>query len=414
MRTTRRGFLAGGAAALGAGKLGAVAPVAGVGDRALVAIQVEGGWDYLSMLVPADHPAYQQARPNLKIPRWSTLDVQGGWDWYWHPRLAPFRDLFDRGDLAIVENVGYPTPDLSHFESTKKWHAADPSVGSFHSGWMGRYLESAYSGFSPLPALDIEPYPSPVFTGHRVPAVLDANTLSLNFDWNSPEDTAVGRLALEASTAITELIGSGLTRDIAALSAHAHRFSNALRALGRSYTPRVSYPHTALASGLQLAARYISAGAPIQLFHLKTSGFDTHSLQALRGDPTRGQFANLVGDLSTAVKAFLDDVRAWGRSSDVVVMLYSEFGRRVSENGALGTDHGHGGAMFLAGEPVNGGRFGQTPDLAAIHRPNESYYVPFDGRSTDFRRVYATVLERWLQVASGPILGGSFAPLNAL
>ncbi|MEZ5963835.1 MAG: DUF1501 domain-containing protein [Planctomycetota bacterium] len=414
LRTTRRGFLAGGAAAVSAARLPASAPAAGVGDRAVVAIQVEGGWDYLSALVPAGHWAYQEARPNLRIPRSAVLDVEAGWDWYWHPSLWPFRDLYNRGDLAIVENVGYPTPDLSHFESIKKWHAGDPTVGAFHSGWMGRYLSTAYTGLSPLPALDIEPYPSPVFAGYRVPAVLDAGTLNLNFDWNSPEDSAVGRLALEAGTAYSEMVETGLVGEVAARAAHAHRFANALRELGRSYAPRASYPNTGLAQELQLAARYLSAGVPIQVFHLKTSGFDTHSLQAQRNDPAQGLFASLIGDLSAAVKAFLDDMSAWGRANDVVVLLYSEFGRRVSENGALGTDHGHGSVMFLAGAPVVGGRYGQTPDLAALHRPNESYYIPFDARSTDFRRVYATILERWFQVASDPILGGSFAPLNAL
>lgn len=405
--------MASGAAAIGSAKLSALAP-AGTADRVFVAIQIEGGWDYLNMLVPADHWVYQEARPALRIPRWATLPVAVGWDWYWHPSLAPFRDLYDRGDLAIIENVGYPTPDLSHFESIKKWHAADPTATSFRQGWLSRYLTQAYMGASPLPAVDIEPYPSPVFAGARVPAILEAESLRLNFDWNSPEDSAVGRLALEASAAVSELVATGLTREIAGLTAYAHRFATALRETGRTYTPRASYPSTALATQLQLAARYISTGAPIQLFHLKTSGFDTHSLQALQNDPTRGTFANLLSDLAGAVKAFLDDVSSWGRGSDVVVMLYSEFGRRVTENGALGTDHGHGGVAFLAGEPVAGGRYGQTPDLAAIRRPGESYYIPFDSRSTDFRRVYATVLERWLQVASGPILLGNFAPLNAL
>jgi uncharacterized protein (DUF1501 family) len=405
--------LASGAAAVGSAGLTLPAP-AGGGNRVLVVIQVEGGWDYLSMLVPADHPAYQQARPSLRIPRWSTLQVDGSWDWYWHPDLAPFRDLYDRGDLAIIENVGHPGPDLSHFESIKKWHAGDPSATAFRHGWLGRYLSQAYSGPSVLPALDIEPYPSPVFAGARVPAILDADSLRLNFDWNSPEDSAVGRLALEASTALSEIVSTGLTHDVAALTAHAHRFANALRELGRGYGARANYPGTPLSSQLQLAARYISSRAPIHLYHLKTSGFDTHSLQALQSDPVRGQLATLLRDLSAGVKAFLDDVSAWGRGSDVVVVLYSEFGRRVSENGALGTDHGHGNVAFLAGEPVNGGRYGQTPDLNAIHRPGESYYIPFDWRSTDFRSVYATLLERWLQVASGPILGGNFPLLNVL
>lgn len=410
---TRRSFFASSAAAVGSTQLGALGPL-GTGDRAVVAIQIEGGWDYLNMVVPADHPEYQQARPNLRIPRSSTLSIQQGWDWYWHPSLAAFRSLFDRGDLAIIENVGYPSPDLSHFESIKKWHAADPTIGAFRTGWLGRYLTQAYTGGSTLPAIDLEPYPSPVFAGARVPAILDANSLSLGFDWNTPEDSAVGRMALEASTLLSEIVTTGLTREVAALTSHAHRFAAALREVGRNYSPRASYPATQMSSSLQLAARYIAAWAPVQLYHIKTGGFDMHSLQALRGSPTRGEFATLLTDVADAVKAFLDDVRAWGRGSEVVVLLYSEFGRRVTENGALGTDHGHGGVAFLAGEPVQGGRYGQTPDLAAIHRPGESYYIPFDWRTTDFRRVYATLLERWFQVASGPVLGGNFSPLGAL
>ncbi len=405
--------MASGAAAVSSAKLASFTP-AGGGDRVFVAIQVEGGWDYLNMLIPADHWVYQEARPTLRIPRAATLPVAWNWDWYWHPSLAPFSSLYDRGDLAIIENVGYPTPDLSHFESIKKWHAADPSAGSFRQGWLGRYLGLGHGGPVQVPAIDIEPYASPVFAGARVPVILDPESLRLNFDWSSSEDSAVGRLAIEVGTQFSEMATTGNTRIAAALTADAHRFANALRDAGSGYSPRTSYPGTALASQLKLAARYISSNTPIKLYHLKTSGFDTHSVQAPRNDPTAGQFATLLRDLSLAVKAFLDDVINWGRGSDVVVMLYSEFGRRVTENGALGTDHGHGGVAFLAGQPVSGGRYGQTPDLAGIRRPGESYYIPFDARSTDFRQVYATVLERWLQVPSGPILGGTFAPLNAL
>lgn len=412
MTTTRREFLAGGAAAAGA--FGMPGLPAGTGDRAFVAIQVEGGWDYLSMLIPADHWAYQQARPNLRIPRWATLPVTSGFDWFWHPSLAAFRALFDRGDLAIIQNIGYPTPDLSHFESIKKWHSGDPTVGSFRSGWLGRYLSQAYLGGSPLPALDVEGYPSPVFAGHRVPAMIDVRSMAFHFDWNSPEDSAMGRLAIEANTAVAELVAQGLARDIGVRANQGIRFAGALQQIGAGYSPRVAYPATELAERLKVAARYISAGAPIQVYHTKTSGFDTHSLQADRGAPQSGQLAQLLLNVAESVRAFLDDMAAWGRGSDVVVYLYSEFGRRVSENGALGTDHGHGGVGFLAGQPVNGGLYGQTPDLAALHRPNESYYIPHDGNTTDFRSVYATVLERWLQVNSAPILGGTFPILGAL
>ncbi len=382
-------------------------------DRTLVAIEVAGGWDYLSMLIPTEHPVYQRERPNLKIPRAATLAVDGAWDWRWHPALAPLKAVYDRGDLGIVENVGHPGPDLSHFSSIKKWQAADVSGATFLDGWLGRYLTRTFGpGYGP--GLDIEPYPSPVFAGAMVPALLDVGTLALNFDWSSSEDSAMGRLAIQTNAMVAELLTTGHARAIAARTVQAHRYADYLRTAGASYAPRATYPATELSRDLQLAARLISAAAPIHVMHARTSGFDTHALQADRGDPTRGELATQLGEVAGAVKAFLDDVQAWGRGNNVVVLLYSEFGRRVSENGALGTDHGHGGVAFLAGAPVNGGRYGLTPDLTAIQRPGESFYLPFDARSTDFRRVYATVLERWLQVPSAPILNGTFPLLGAL
>lgn len=415
--SSRREFLGGGAAMLTAAGTGGRSLFGGTGpagnDRTLVAIEIAGGWDYLSMLIPTEHPVYQRERPNLRIPRSATLAVDSTWDWRWHPALAPLKVLFDRGDLAIIENVGHAGPDLSHFSSIKKWQSGDISGAPFMDGWLGRYLTRTFGpGYGP--GLDIEPYPSAVFAGAKVPALLDIGTLALNFDWSSSEDSAVGRLAIETNALVAELLTSGHTQAIAERTVQAHRYAEYLRNLGSSYQPRASYPGTELAGNLQLAAKLVSAAAPIRAMHLRTSGFDTHSLQAEAWDPARGELATRLGDLATAVRAFLDDVRAWGRGANVVVMLYSEFGRRVTENGALGTDHGHGGVAFLAGEPVHGGRYGQTPDLTAIQRPGESFYLPFDARSTDFRRIYATVLENWLQVPSAPILNGTFAPLGAL
>ena len=127
-----------------------------------------------------------------------------------------------------------------------------------------------------------------------------------------------------------------------------------------------------------------------------------------------GTLANNLSDVAGSVKAFLDDIKAHGKEKKVVVMLFSEFGRRLGENGSLGTDHGHGGLAFLAGDPVNGGMFGKAPDLTKARTPYNKYYIPFDGLSTDFRSMYATVIERWFGVPSGPILGGSFPLLGAL
>lgn len=415
MATTRRDFLghglaAGAALPLSRGLAPFAGPSAAGGFRTLVVLEVQGGWDYLNMVVPADHPIYQQVRRYIRIPKAKTLPIQNGMNQFWHPALAAFKELYDRGDLAVIDNVGNPNANLSHFESMNKWHAGDPAVDTVRSGWLGRYIQNYAT--SALPAISIQELPSEAFVGVNVPTFTHTYSFNLGSDWRTGSDHNLEIAAVRAGNSAATQSADARVREIAGFTDYAIRIGDVFRTVGENYQPAVQYPQNALSPHFKLAARYITSRLPVHVYYLATSdGFDTHSGQVNVAAPEIGVMADGLTRVSGTVKAFLDDLAAQGCGQDVVVMLISEFGRRVVENGSIGTDHGECGVAFLAGQPVRGGRYGQFPDLQRIHKPGESYSLPFDFQSTDFRSLYATVLERWLNAPSAPILGGQQFPL---
>lgn len=418
--TTRRDFMISGLAA------GAAAPLAGVSLapswmqasgrslKKLVVIQIRGGWDYVNLLPQCDHPNYIAARPNLGIARANTLQIQAGTDFYWHPSLAPLKDLYDRGDLAVINNIGYPNPNLSHFESEKKWYAGDPSVSVIQNGWLARYLQQGYTGTFEFPAIDLETSMSAAFSGARVPVLNNLASYAFQYDARTPADNLVEAAALQANALLMRAPGNPNLQVAATGIVNAINSSTLLQTVGSNYVPAVPYPNNALANSLKLAARYIIHGLPTEAYYTNTGGFDTHANEAVLGAPHTGNFANLLAGFAQALKAFLDDLSAQGMRDEVVVMVFSEFSRRFGENGSLGCEHGHGGVAFLAGGPVNAGLYGNYPDLNAAVTPYTTYYFPFNQLSTDFRSLYATVLERVLGTPHAPILGGTFPLLGAL
>lgn len=377
----------------------------------LVIVQCEGAYDYLNMIVPADHPNYIQGRPNLRIPRASCLTLAAGATHYWAPALLPFKTLFDRGDLAIVHNVGYPNPNLSHFESEKKWYAGDPTATVLQRGWLARWLDIR-TGTASIPAVDIEARMNDAFSGQRVPVMTDLSAFAYTADPSSAQDNQLELALIQQNAAVLRPTADPQLRYVADATVAATQDSQAIQQAAAGYTPAVTYPNSQLAERLQLAAGLITGGLGAEVYVCDRGGFDTHANEAVAGNPGAGNLANLLTDLSGSILAFLDDIAAHAMGQQVVVMVFSEFGRRVFENGSLGTEHGHGGVAFLAGAPVVGGQYGNFPDLNPA--TNAQYYVPFDGLSTDFRSLYATVLERWLGVPSVPVLGSQFPLLGAL
>lgn len=427
MTHTRRDFVMGGLAA------GAALPaVAGklapswlqaasnlVAGRKLIVLQVHGGWDYFNQIVPVNMPVYYSARPTSSIgiadnDGVSTLPIQAGVPQKFAIAMQAFKALYDAGQLAIVNNVGYPNPNLSHFTSEMIWEEANPTATLRSQGWLSRYLTKGYTGGYQIPALDIESRLNGAFLGSRVPVMRTPTTFAFQFDASTAVDNNLqAQLLMEHALFVRPTASPNLSYLSRGLAGSVGD-SATLLSTGASYAPKVTYPNNALARDLQLAARYITGGLPTQIFYLGTGGYDNHANLAVAGTGHTGTLANLLTGLTGAVKAFLDDMAAWGVANDVVVMIFSEFSRRFGVNGSVGVDHGHGGVAYLAGTPVKGGFFGTYPDLTKATTPYNNYYPRFDTTSTDFRSLYATVLEKWLGVQSSPILGAQFPLIGAL
>lgn len=423
MSTTRRTFLASGLAAGAATPLlrqrnwlSALAGRPGPSDAVLVVVQVRGGWDQLNLLAEVDHPVYKAARPAIGLPKAKVLPLQGGALHYWHPAAQAFKDLYDRGDLAVIENVGYPQPNLSHFASEKKWYAADPSISVFGQGWLSKYLVHGYTGSFPIPAINILSSQSPAFQGSRVPVFTRVSDFQFVFDGSTwaRTDNALQLATLEGNAQALRAGAGPALMHIAGGTADAVADSAMLQSVGASYAPKATYPSSTLSSHLQIAARYITGGLQTRIYYASTGGFDTHANQVASGSPELGTYATRIGDVTSSVKAFLDDIKAHAQEKRVVVLLFSEFGRRLGENGSIGTDHGHGNISFVAGDPVNGGRYGKPPDLSKATTPYHNYYVPFDASSTDFRSIYASLIDKWFNVPHATVLGANYPLLGFL
>jgi uncharacterized protein (DUF1501 family) len=430
MSTTRRSFLATGLSAGAAVPflkpqptwLEAAANTAGPSDSVLVVVQIRGGWDTLQLFPELDHPIHQAARPTIKLAKSVVLPVATAAKHFWHPAAAPFKALYDRGDLAVIENIGYAKPNLSHFSSEKKWYSADPTASIVEEGWLARYLKKGYTGSFSMPAINIESRINPSFIPERVPVFRNPDLFQFLFDNNfySKLDDKVQQQALADNAKAPRLGGSPNLLHVAGSTVDAIDDSAALQTAGTGYSPKVTYPNNRLTGYLQTIAKYITGGSnptsalKTRIYYTSHGGFDNHGNEVVQNATSTGTFADRISEVTGSIKAFLDDMKAFGVQKKVTVMVFSEFARRLGENGSLGTDHGHGGMAFFAGEPVNGGRYGTPPDLSKATTPYNRYYIPFDSLSTDFRRMYWDAL-KWLGVADPKvILGSTFAPLGAV
>jgi uncharacterized protein (DUF1501 family) len=412
--TTRRNFLSQVAGA-GIVSLGAFPPEflcraaraaedqgRGPGGRVLVLVELAGGNDGLNTVVPHGDDAYYRARPGIGIPRESVLKI----DEYHglHPQLAGLKELYDYGALAIVQGVGYPNPDRSHFQSMDIWHSARPTGSGNDGGWLGRALDRAAArdaAGTPALALGVERLPLALTASKvNVPAVADLSSYRLQFG------QVPAWLAADRKQALLELtrgdghaggpMGSDLDY-IRQTARTAYTSAERVQEVAGSYRPAVNYPANRLGEQLKLIAQLIAGELETYIFFVSLGGFDTHSQQA-------GAHQALLEELGSALGAFYGDLRGHGLAERVVVATFSEFGRRVKENGSLGTDHGAASQMFVV-TPDRGGMYGQHPSLSDLDDGDLKFH-------SDFRSVYATLLEKWLGLESKPVLGGEFRLLD--
>jgi len=375
----------------------------GIEDRVVVLIELNGGNDGFNTLVQMEqYDVYANLRPNLRIPEnavipldttLSTQDQVG-----LHPAMTNFKALYDEGKANIVRAVSYNTPTLSHFKGMHIWSMGGDGTAenSYSTGWMGRYLESVYPDIENIPQ-QLLPDPLGIQIGFGVPSTGFLTTtdypISVNMSGQNPANyyTLVSEVggAPPANIPMSEY-GQELAY-LAEIERSTNRYSVRITEMFDQGTNTVEYPQQALANQLKTVARLLSGGSKTKIFLVRLGGFDTHSAQVAGSDSTIGAHANLLGQLSDSVKAFMDDLAGLGLDDKVLAVTISEFGRRASQNGSLGTDHGSIAPMFIFGTGVEPGMVGTNPNLNNID--NNQLVAE---QQHDYRQVLTTVLQDWL------------------
>ena len=369
-------------------------------DRTLIVVQMAGGNDGLNTVVPYTDPLYIKLRPTLGISQSKvlTLDTRLGL----HPNLAPLKKLWDAGHLAIVEGVGYPNQSLSHFQAMDIWQTLD-LTGNGSEGWLGKLVAGLVDQQGhPFKSLDIGVQTAQALQSitTQVPTVASVKSYAIAPD---PADGDGGNARLQA---LLNLYNSypktapyAALLDTTALSAQDG--SRQLLQADATYHPAVTYPNGPFAAGLKILAEAIVQGLGLRVGYVTLGGFDTHANEQATHD-------TLMTTLANGVSAFYNDLSAHGKADNVVVMTWSEFGRRVEENGNQGTDHGTAAPLFVLGNPVNKGIFGEPSSLSDLDSNGNLKYT------IDFRSIYATVLDRWMGASSKDVLGADYGSQNFL
>ncbi|MHC4930913.1 MAG: DUF1501 domain-containing protein [Planctomycetota bacterium] len=355
-------------------------------DRILVLVQLDGGNDGLNTVIPFADDAYHRARPGIGVPPGQVLRLDD--HVALHPQLQGLRTVWDNGDLAILQGVGYPNPNRSHFTSTDIWHTASTRTDGRWNGWAGRALDRCAR--DDVPGVHLDPGPlSLALVGDRVvvPSIADANRFRVQGNQTLLRQLAERRRGNETLEYIRGSAAQAYTT--------AERVERAIS--GRS---PVGYPQTDLGRRLWQIARMVEADLPARVYAVRLTGFDTHSRQRQAHDA-------LLRQLGDALAAFQRDLKRHPLDNRVLTITYSEFGRRVRENRSLGTDHGAAAPMFAMGARLKGGLHGAHPSLTDLQDGDLRFH-------TDFRQVYTTILERWLDVSAHSVLGGAFDPVPFL
>lgn len=361
-----------------------------VNGRKLVVVQLTGGNDGLNTLVPFRNDAYYRARPKLGIARELTLPITD--DLGFNPGLKEWRALFDAGHMTIINGVGYPQPDRSHFRSMDIWQTGSGSDRFLDTGWLGRYMDARTA----LPHEVVE------FGGTLSLANKGENVKAIAINdpgrfYQATREPYFARLAAGEYALQHQQLGY-LYRTMQETYRSAGYIQEHLRPRGTSIT----FPKGELSEQLRHVSVFIQSGMETSVYYTSTSGFDTHVNQL-------GRQEKMLAAVSSATGAFMDDIRAAGLGSEVLVMVFSEFGRRVKENASSGTDHGTASSLFLIGEGLKKpGIFNALPSLNDLDANGDLEF------SVDFRRIYATVLDRWLGSGTEAVLFGQFEPLMVL
>ena len=380
----------------------------------LVVLQLAGGNDGINTVVPYGDDAYYKARPSIYLPPKDilTLNDYAGL----HPELSGMRNLYGEGCLGIIQGVGYPNPNRSHFRSTEIWQTASDSEKNDSRGWLGRYFDSCCAGADPATVgVAISGQTPQSFASPSPKGVAFANPEQFRYmsesasnpkeadrlmrEMNAPDEDMASMSGPNGGGSIGMISGKpdreGSTVDFLQRTAlGAEMSSDRILEITRKTKSTVNYPTTQLGNSLNLVSRLIAGGLPTRVYYVSQGGFDTHANQI----PSHN---GLMRDLNAGIAAFVADLKAQGNFNRVLMLSFSEFGRRVTENASGGTDHGAAAPMFVLGGGVKPGLYGAYPSLTDLHDGDLKF-------NTDFRSVYATALEKWLGAPSEMVLGKKF------
>lgn len=373
------------------------------GETILVVVQLSGGNDGLNTVIPYADDVYRRSRPLLGIATAQVKKI----DQYvgLHPAMSAFSKLLEEGRLGIVQGAGYPVPDRSHFSSMDIWQTARRDVttaaDAFRAtGWIGRYLDGNAGAGADVPAMHLPSGAArlPLALSGQSPHATSVQSLEA-FKLEDGGDPRI-RQSIQKAVAAKRDGSDELVQFLHASTRAAIESSREVQEAVQRYQTDVKYPDSSLARRLKTVAQLIDAGLRTRVYYLDLDGFDTHSSQA-------AAHAGLLGQLSDAVAAFMHDLKQHSHEQRVLLMTFSEFGRRVHENASGGTDHGTAAPMFIAGGKVKAGLLTPHPDMTTLDEGDLRF-------TTDFRGVYASVLEQWLGVPSEMLLGGRFSPVKLL
>jgi uncharacterized protein (DUF1501 family) len=392
--------------------------VTGRDSSILVVLQMAGGNDGLNTVVPFTNDHYHRARPRLGLAETKVLKLND--ELALHPNLTGFKDLYDAGQLALVQGVGYPNPNRSHFRSTEIWQTATDANQFERYGWLGRYFDNACNGADPTVGISIGRQMPQAFAAREPKGVSLDNPQNYRFippgrgrpgeareteasfrKMNQPEEEMAENAGgtVESISGAVAPAGSALDF-LERTSLEAQVSSDTIRSIASRSQTQIAYPASQLGNSLKLVAKLIGGGMTTRVFYVSQGGYDTHTNQL-------GAQDRLLKDLGDSVKAFVEDMKGQGNLSRVLLMTFSEFGRRVTENASGGTDHGAAAPMFVVGNHVKAGLLGRYPSLA----PGDLFLGDLK-YTLDFRSVYATVLESWLKTRSETVLGGKYPLLE--
>ena len=359
--------------------------------RVLVVVQLDGGNDGINTVVPFADEGYAKARKALRLEAGKLVKVNEAVGL--HPAMGDAGKLLESGRLAVVPGVGYPNPNRSHFESMAVWQTArlDPEDRK-GTGWLGRGLDA--------PAVAGDPRATSLYVGPGGVPVALRGRRSVASALERVEELTLDDGASAARGTASKAEGDDLAAFVRRSALDAYASADTIAALAHGGDSPAGYPAGTLGDRLRLVARLLKGRHPARVYYAVQGGYDTHNAQAFA-------HADLLGDLARALRAFLDDLAAARLADRVLVVAFSEFGRRVAENGSAGTDHGTAGPVLLAGPSVNPGVHGAYPSLDDLDDGDLKVAV-------DFRRVYATILGNWLGLPAEPTLGGAFEPLPLL